>query len=83
VGETQHVVCCIPGMKSTVVSSLRWLYLNFGYRLKPLPTELERVAKDLQIPLAFTYRAYGIDPVLAQQRIRENLDSFGGVLRLS
>jgi hypothetical protein len=25
------------------------------------PTELEKLAHDLQIPLAFTYRAYGID----------------------
>jgi hypothetical protein len=64
-------------MNSTI-ASIRWLYLNFRYRLKPLPTdptELEKLAKDLQIPLAFTYRAYGID-ALAQQRIRENLDSF-------
>lgn len=66
-------------MKSTVASSIRWLYLNFRYRLRSLPnnpTELEKLAKDLQIPLAFTYRVYGIDSALAQQRIRENLNSF-------
>jgi hypothetical protein len=60
-------------------SVLRWLYLNFRYRVCPLPNhpaKLEKLAKDLQIPLAFTYRAHGIDAVLAQQRIREKLSSF-------
>jgi len=58
---------------------LRWLYLNFRYRVWPLPNnpaKLEKLAKDLQIPLAFTYRAQGIDSALAQQRIRERLNSF-------
>jgi hypothetical protein len=61
------------------MASIRWLCLNFRYRVRPLPddpTELEKLAKDLQIPLAFTYRVYGIDAALAQQRIRENLASF-------
>jgi hypothetical protein len=37
---------------------------QFRYRFRSLPnnpTELENLAHDLQIPLAFTYRAYGID----------------------
>ena len=58
---------------------IRWLYLNFKYRVLSLPnnpTELEKLAKDLQIPLAFTYRAHGLDAALAQQRIRKNLPSF-------
>src|SRR5262245_30641796 len=58
---------------------LRWLYLNFRYRVCPLPTNpamLEKLARDLQISLAFTSRAYGIDSALAQQRIRERLNSF-------
>ena len=60
-------------------ASIRWLYLNFRYRFQPLPNdpaELEKLAKNLQIPLAFTYRANGIDPELAKQRIRENLVFF-------
>jgi hypothetical protein len=79
VGESWHLVSPIPLMKSTLASSIRWLCLNFRYRFKPLPTdptELEKLAKDLQIPLAFTYRAYGIDPALAKQRIHETLNSF-------
>jgi hypothetical protein len=58
---------------------LRRLYLNFWYRFRPLPndpTELEKLAKDLQIPLDFTYRAKGIDPELAKQCIREKLAFF-------
>jgi hypothetical protein len=31
---------------------------------------------NLNIPLAFTYRRHGIDVTLAQQRIRESLNSF-------
>jgi hypothetical protein len=64
---------------ATVIASVRWLCLNFRYRVRPLPdypTELEKLAKDLQIPLAFTYKAHGIDAALAQQRISENLASF-------
>jgi hypothetical protein len=56
-----------------------WLYLNFKYRLWPLPTqpvELEKIAMDLKVPLAFTYRAHGLDVTLAQQRIHESLKSF-------
>ena len=66
-------------MASTFVGLIRWLHLNFRYRLRPLPnepTELGKLAKTLQVPLAFTYRAHGLDVELAQQRIRENLDSF-------
>jgi len=61
------------------MASIRWLWLNLRYRFWSLPnnpTELERLAKDLQISLAFTYKAHGIDAALAKQRIRENLDSF-------
>jgi hypothetical protein len=67
------------GMAATIITSIRWLYLNFRYRCQSLPddpTKLEKLANDLRIPLAFTYRAYGIDAALAQQRIRENLASF-------
>jgi hypothetical protein len=56
-----------------------WLYLNFKYRLWPLPTDsvhLEEIATDLRVPLAFTYRAYGLDVALAQQRIHECIKSF-------
>jgi hypothetical protein len=38
--------------------------------------QLEKIAMDLKVPLAFTYRAHGLDVALAQQRIRENLHSF-------
>jgi hypothetical protein len=58
---------------------IRWLHLNFKYRFQSLPndpTELEKLANDLQIPLAFTYKAHGIDAALAQQRIYESLSSF-------
>ena len=56
-----------------------WLYLNLKYRLWPLPTDpvhLEKIATDLKVPLAFTYRAHGLDVTLAQQRIHESLKSF-------
>jgi len=69
----------VPRVGSTFVALIRWLQLNFRYRLRPLPndsTELEKLAKNLQVPLAFTYRTHGLDVELAQQRIRENLDSF-------
>jgi hypothetical protein len=58
---------------------IRWLYLNFKYRVCRLPTEsasLEKIAMDLKVPLAFTYRAHGLDLALAQQRIHECLKSF-------
>ena len=58
---------------------IRWLYLNCKYRVCPLPndpTSLETIAMNLKIPLAFTYRWDGLDVPLAQQRIRENLNSF-------
>jgi hypothetical protein len=58
---------------------IRWLYLNLKYRLWSLPTEpaqLEKLAMDLNVPLAFTYRAYGLDMALAQQRINKCLKSF-------
>ena len=63
----------------------RWLYLNFKYRICPLPTDpasLEKVAKNLNIPLAFTYTWHGLDVTLAQQRIRENLNSFRWIVTL-
>ena len=59
-----------------VSASLRRLYLSFWYRFRPLPndpTKLEKLAKNLRIPTAFLYRAKGIDPELAKQRIREKL----------
>src|SRR5262245_33117823 len=66
-------------MASTLVAFIRWLHLNFRYRLRPLPnepTEIGKLAKIIQVPLSFTYTAHGLDVELAQQRIRENLDSF-------
>ena len=63
----------------------RWLYLNFKYQICPLPTDpasLEKVAKNLNIPLAFTYTWHGLDVTLAQQRIRENLNSFRWIATL-
>lgn len=62
-----------------MVHILRWLYLNFKYRVCILPNDpvkLEKLGKDLQIPLAFTYKSHGIDITLAQQRIRQSLNSF-------
>jgi hypothetical protein len=58
---------------------IRWLYLNLRYRVGRLPqdpADLEKLAIDLRIPLAFTYRANGLDITLAQQRIHKNLNSF-------
>jgi hypothetical protein len=43
---------------------IRWLYLNFKYRVWPLPTDpasLQKIAMDLRVPLAFTYRMHGLD----------------------
>jgi hypothetical protein len=48
-----------------------WIYLNLKYRLRPLPTDpvhLEKVAMDLKVPLAFTYRAHGLDLALASEK---------------
>jgi hypothetical protein len=56
-----------------------WLYLNLKYRIRSLPTDpvlLQKIAMDLKIPLAFTYRMHGLDVALAQQRIHESLKSF-------
>jgi hypothetical protein len=58
---------------------VRWLYLNFKYRVWPLPTDpasLKKIAMDLKVPLAFTYTWHGLDVALAQQRIHECLKSF-------
>ncbi len=58
---------------------IRWLFLNCKYRLFALPNEaatLQKLASDLHIPLAFTYKAHGLDVTLARQRIHENLNSF-------
>ena len=58
---------------------IRWLYLNIKYRVCALPNEpatLQKLAMNLNIPLAFTYRATGLDMTLAQQRIHESLNSF-------
>jgi hypothetical protein len=66
-------------MAATITASIRWLYLNFKYRFWPLPTDplsLEKITMALKVPLAFTYKAHGLDVALAQQRIRENLHSF-------
>ena len=57
---------------------IRWLYLNIKYRVCP-PERTRHTAKlamKLNISLAFTYRRHGRDVILAQQRIRENLNSF-------
>jgi len=67
-----------PGMIG-MVHLIRWLYLNLRYRLGTLPQDpaaLEKLAVDLRIPLAFTYRASGLDMTLAQQRIHKSLNSF-------
>ena len=56
-----------------------WVYLNLKYRLRRLPTDpviLKKIAIDLNVPLAFTYRKHGLDVNLAQQRIYESLNSF-------
>ena len=56
-----------------------WVYLNLKYRLWPLPTDpvhLEKIAIDLNAPLAFTYKWHGLDVALAQERIHECLKSF-------
>jgi hypothetical protein len=58
---------------------IHWLCLNFKYRFWSLPTDpptLEKIAMDLKVPLAFTYKAHGLDVALAQQRIHESLKSF-------
>jgi hypothetical protein len=58
---------------------IRWLYLNFRYRLWPLPTDqgsLKKIAIDLKVPLDFTYRKHGLDVALAQQLSHESLKSF-------
>jgi hypothetical protein len=58
---------------------LYWLYLNLKYRIWSLPTDpvlLQKIATSLKVPLAFTYRAHGLDVTLVQQRIHENLKSF-------
>jgi hypothetical protein len=58
---------------------IRWLYLNFKYRVWPLPTDpasLQKIAMDLRVPLAFTYTWHRLDVPLAQRRIHESLKSF-------
>jgi hypothetical protein len=69
-----------------MVTLIRWLYLNLRYRVSPLPKDpatLEQLAMDLRIPLAFTYRANGLDTTLAQQRIHESLNSFQWIAPLA
>jgi hypothetical protein len=69
-----------------MVRVVRWLYLNLRYRVWPLPKDpatLEKLARDLQVPLAFTYKAHGLDVILAQQRIHESLNSFRWIVPLS
>ena len=64
---------------------IRWLYLNCKYRVSLLPNEpatLQKLAVDLHIPLAFTYKANGLDVTWAQQRIREKLNSLRWVVPL-
>jgi hypothetical protein len=66
--------CLLFSPPMEVSASLQRLYLSFWYRFRPLPNdlpELEKLAKNLQIPLALIYRAKGIDPELAKLRIRE------------
>jgi len=56
-----------------------WVYLNLKYRLRPLPTDpviLKKIAIDLNVSLAFTYKWHGLDVALAQERIHECLNSF-------
>ena len=60
-------------------SLVRWVYLNLEYRLRPLPTDpviLKKIAIDLNVSLAFTYKWHGLDVALAQERIHECLKSF-------
>jgi len=79
-GHTMTVLeAMIPRKCTGMVTLIRWLYLNLRYRVSPLPKDpatLEQLAMDLRIPLAFTYRANGLDMKLAQQRIHESLNSF-------
>jgi hypothetical protein len=59
---------------ATVVDLIRWFYLNSRCRFESLPnnpTDLEKLANDLQVPLA-----YGIDIALGQQCIRDKPGSF-------
>jgi hypothetical protein len=54
-----------------------WLYLNLKYRFWPTdPVQTKNIAINLKVPLAYTYRAHGLDAALAQQRIHESLKSF-------
>ena len=65
---------------------IRWLYLNIKFRVCALPNEpatLEKLAMNLNISLAFTYRRDGIDVTLAQQRIHESLKSFRWITPLA
>src|SRR5262249_25475680 len=53
-----------------MISLIRWLYLNYKYRIFPLPNDpprLQKLAADLNISLAYTYKGYGMDVPLAQQ----------------
>ena len=73
-------------IQACMVLITRWLYLNCKYRVSSLPNDpdmLEKIAKGLQIPLAFTYRASGLDAALAEQRIQQSLNSFRWIVPLA
>jgi hypothetical protein len=60
-----------------MISLIRWLYLNYKYRIFPLPNDpfrLQKPAADLNISLAYTYKRYGMDVPLVQQRITQRLN---------
>ena len=61
-----------------MISLIRWLYLNYKYRIFPLPNDslrLQELAADLDISLAYMYKGYVLDVPLAQQRITQRLNS--------
>src|SRR5215813_9145903 len=57
-----------------MISPIHWLYLNYKYRSFLLPNDsprLQKLAADLDISRAYTYKGYGLDVPLAQQRITQ------------
>ena len=68
-----------------MISLIRWLYLNYKYRIFPLPNDPPRLQKlaDLNISLAYTYKRYGMEVPLVQQRITQRLNSLAWSAPLS
>ena len=58
---------------------LHWLFLSLKYQIWPLPkdpAELRKLAIDLQITLAYSWKGNGLNTLLVQSAIRERLKSF-------